>query len=296
MSDRDPLGGVGAVVVNHDAGDALLSCVASLRAAGIEEIVVVDNASEDGSLARLAERDRRALLVPTGANLGYGRGANRGAQRLSNEYLVVSNPDLVVDPDAVKILVDELESHPEAAVAAPRLLDASGVIYPSARAFPDALDAVGHAFVGLFRPDNPFSRRYRLEAADLDERREVDWVSGAFLVLRRVAFDSVDGFDEGYFMYVEDLDLCWRLHRAGWSVRYVPDAAVVHSQGLSAARHPGAMLIAHHRSAWRFARRRASGSERLVLPAIGAGLLLRLALALGRELAAKASRSRNLRE
>ena len=278
-----------AVVVNYDAGEALLGCVASLRQAAVEEIVVVDNASSDGSLERLAAADRQVVLVPAGANLGYGRAANLGAGRRSSEYVLVSNPDLVLGEDAVKILLAELDAHPDVAAVGPRILDSAGATYPSARAFPNLRDAIGHAFIGLFLPHNSFSRRYRLDAADPAERREVDWLSGAFLMVRRVAFESVGGFDEGYFMYVEDLDLCWRLHRAGWLVRYVPDAVVVHSQGLSAARHPAKMLIAHHRSTWRFATRRARGAERALLPIMGAGLMLRLVLALGRELARQRS-------
>jgi N-acetylglucosaminyl-diphospho-decaprenol L-rhamnosyltransferase len=100
-----------------------------------------------------------------------------------------------------------------------------------------------------------------------------------------VAYRSVGGFDEAYFMYVEDLDLCWRLSRAGWSVRIEPSAVVTHAQGLSAKRHPYKMLVAHHVSTWRFAVRSLSGTRRLLLPLIAAGLLLRLAVAVAREAA-----------
>jgi N-acetylglucosaminyl-diphospho-decaprenol L-rhamnosyltransferase len=276
-------GAVAAVVVNHDAGEALLGCVASLRAAGVEQIVVVDNASSDGSLEALAARDAAVTLLPTGANLGYGRAANRGVARCAAEFVLVCNPDLVVGPEAVKVLLAELDTHPEVAAVGPRILDAAGAVYPSARAFPSYRDAAGHALLGLFLPDNAFSRRYRLAAADPAEEREVDWVSGAFVMVRRVAFDSVGGFDEGYFMYVEDLDLCWRLAQAGWSVRYAPQASVVHLQGLSSARHPYKMLLAHHRSTWRFATHRAEGGEVALLPLVGAGLFARLVVSLARE-------------
>jgi N-acetylglucosaminyl-diphospho-decaprenol L-rhamnosyltransferase len=98
------------------------------------------------------------------------------------------------------------------------------------------------------------------------------------MLVRRIAFSSVGGFDEAYFMYVEDLDLCWRLRRAGWRVRYVPAGRVLHLQGVSTARHPYKMQLAHHRSTWRFARRSTSGSKRVVLPAVAAGLTVRLGL------------------
>jgi N-acetylglucosaminyl-diphospho-decaprenol L-rhamnosyltransferase len=96
---------------------------------------------------------------------------------------------------------------------------------------------------------------------------------------RRLAFDSVGGFDESYFMYVEDVDLCWRLGRAGWRTRFEPAAEVVHFQGVSTSRRPYRMLVAHHRSLWRFARRSSSGRDRALLPLVAAGLVARCALA-----------------
>ncbi|HVB06885.1 MAG TPA: glycosyltransferase family 2 protein [Acidimicrobiales bacterium] len=276
---------VAAVVVNRDGGDSLLGCVESLRAAGVEQVVVVDNASSDGSPARLVAADPAARLVPTGENLGYGRAANRGAARTEAPYLLVCNPDLVAHADAVKVLVAELEQRPEVAAVGPKILDVHGAVYPSARAIPSLVTGAGHALLAPFFPDNPWTRSYRLAEADPGSGREVDWVSGAFLLLRRVAFESVGGFDERYFMYVEDLDLCWRLGRAGWKVRYAPEAVIVHEQGQSAARHPLRMLAAHHRSTWRFECRHARGLERALLPVIGLALLARLGVTGVRELA-----------
>ncbi len=279
---------LGAVVVNYEAGAALIACVASLREGGLEDIVVADNASKDGSLVALAEADPRIGIVPLGTNLGYGRAANAGARRLSKPYLLICNPDLVFAPDAPTRLVSVLEAFPEAAVVGPRLVGLDGKHYPSARAFPSYGLAVAHGVASLIAPDNPFSRRYRREREAI-EAAEVDWVSGACLALRADAFFSVGGFDERYFMYVEDLDLCWRLRRAGWSVRYEPAAVVVHEQGRSAARHPYRMLVAHHRSTWRFARRRVQGPARAALPLIGLGIGLRLGACLAQELARRVS-------
>ncbi len=298
--DPGPAGGrVGAVVVNKDAGGALLGCVASLRLAGIDNVVVVDNDSSDGSLGALAAADRDVVLVPTGANLGYGRAINAGATRLSNEFLIVSNPDIVVREGAVARLVAVLDENEDLALVGPQLSYPDGGVYPSARAFPSMATAVAHAFLGLFWPGNAWSRRYRLEqvgapgGSGATASREVDWVSGAFFLARRAAFDSVGGFDEAYFMYVEDLDLCWRLRRAGWRVAFEPAAVVVHDQGLSAAAHPYRMLVAHHHSTWRFARRSTSGAGRLTLPVIALGIGARLVLALGREaVAARATPGR----
>ncbi|MDA8291992.1 MAG: glycosyltransferase family 2 protein [Actinomycetota bacterium] len=284
---------VAAVVVNHDAGDALLDCVASLRAAGVEQVVVVDNSSSDGSLERLAAADRAALVVPTGRNLGYGRAVNLGSRRVGCEYLLVCNPDVVVGETAVRSLVAAMDAAPGAGVAGPLLRNPDGSRYPSARAFPSLAVGAGHALLGKLAPDNRWSRAYRMadrfgqvgDGSPGDERVTVDWVSGACFLARRVAFDALGGFDERYFMYAEDLDLCWRLGRAGWDVCYVPGAEVLHLQGLTTAARPVRMAVAHHVSTWRFARVSARGPARAALPLTAAALVVRLGATLGAHLA-----------
>jgi len=269
---------VGAVVVNFNAGEALLGCVTSLRQGGISDIVVVDNGSTDGSIALLQAHDPPSHLLRSPRNGGYGAGANLGAAQLARELLFICNPDLVVEPDAILRLAETLDAHPLAAVAGPMLMEADGSVYPSGRTFPGLRDALGHGFVGLFWRGNPWTRRYRLLGDDQHRAREADWVSGAGFLVRRDAFQAVGGFDEAYFMYVEDVDLCWRLHRAGWAVRYEPAARVAHEQGRSTSRHPYRMLLAHHRSILRFASRSAEGRERLLLPLVALALGARLTL------------------
>jgi N-acetylglucosaminyl-diphospho-decaprenol L-rhamnosyltransferase len=285
-------GVVGAVVVNYNAGDLLTGCVASLRKAGVDQIVVVDNGSDDGSLVALASSDADADLIPTGHNLGYGAAANRGARRLDTEFVLICNSDLVVEEMCVERLVDAMVSCPEIGVVGPTIREPSGVRYPSARTIPTLKDAAGHAIFGLFAPNNPWSARYRGDAVDRSVPGDAAWLSGACLALRSVAFASVGGFDEGYFMYVEDLDLCWRIRRAGWRVRYEPSAEVIHVQGVSSRRRPYRMLVAHHRSTLRFAHRSAAGPTRALLP-LTAGLLgVRLVLAVAKQLVRPRSGSR----
>ena len=121
---------------------------------------------------------------------------------------------------------------PRLAACGPRLLNLDGSDYPSARTFPSVPIAIGHGLLGLWWPRNPFTVRYRQLDADPAAPRIVDWVSGAAVWLRRSALDEVGGWDERYFMYLEDTDLCWRLRRAGWEVAYEPSAVVVHAQGV----------------------------------------------------------------
>ena len=130
------------------------------------------------------------------------------------------------------------------------------------------------------KPDNPYTRRYRELDADPRQPRDVDWVSGAAIWLRRRALESVDGWDDGYFMYVEDVDLCWRLRGAGWRVGYEPAAEVVHVQGVSTAHHPYKMIAAHHRSLLRFAGKRWHGWRRVLLVPAAAYLGVRAGLAM----------------
>jgi N-acetylglucosaminyl-diphospho-decaprenol L-rhamnosyltransferase len=287
VSDAEPPGrgaalerlDVRAVVVNFNAGAHLVDCVASLRAAGVTDIVVVDNGSTDDSRHRLASTSPAGVdWVDAGGNLGYGRAANLGAGRSSADVLVC-NPDLVVASDAVRLLATRLHSDDALGIVGPRLRNTDGTIYPSARTFPDLVDAMGHGLLGLVAPHNPFTRRYRLLDWDHDDARRVDWVSGACLLVRRRAWDDVGGFDPSYFMYLEDVDLCWRVHRAGWDVLYEPAAEVTHTQGVSTRLHPYRMLAVHHWSMWRFAWQSTVGARRALLPVVALGLVGRLALA-----------------
>ena len=269
---------VGAVVVNYNAREHLLVCVGSLFSAGVSEVVVADNASGDGSEMALLEQYPAAKWVPTGGNLGYGSAADIGASLSGTPFLLVCNPDVIVYRDAVAKLSQLLEQRQDVAVVGPRIVDINGKLYPSARRFPDLLEALGHGIVGQVWPGNPFSRRYRMTDWDHAQRRDVDWVSGSCFLARRTAWDSVGGFDKSYFMYLEDVDLCWRLRQGGWAVAYEPEAQVVHVQGVSADRHPYRMLLAHHVSMWRFAHRTVPKQRRwalvFVLPGLGARLVV----------------------
>ncbi len=278
-----PADAVAAVVVSYNSRRHLEACLSSLAAEGLSRVVVVDNGSRDGS--REVAAAAGATWVESEGNVGYGRAANLGAAHPAASqarYLLICNPDLYVHQGAVAALVATLESDPSLGAAGPRILNPDGSLYPSARTFPDLIDAMGHGLLGLVAPRNRFTRRYRLLDWDHREAARVDWVSGACFLVRRKAWDSVGGFDPAYFMYMEDVDLCWRLGRAGWAVSYEPAAEVVHTQGVSADLHPYRMLAAHHRSMWLFARRNSTGARRLVLPLVAVGLVVRFVLAVAR--------------
>jgi N-acetylglucosaminyl-diphospho-decaprenol L-rhamnosyltransferase len=268
-----------AVIVNYNASGHLVECVRSLHADGVTDIVVADNASSDDVEAALATLHPRPAVVHTGANLGFGAGANRGVLATSTALVAIMNPDVVVEPGATKALIEEFERDASLAVLGPRVENRDGTLYPSARTFPGLVDAAGHALFSFVAPGNRFTRRYRMLDWDHAAARDVDWVSGTFLVMRRSVFDELGGFDEGYFMYVEDVDLCWRAGRHGGRVAYEPRARVVHAIGVSSEQAPYRMILAHHRSLWRFSRRTTVGGRRVLLPLVGLSLAGRVLLA-----------------
>jgi N-acetylglucosaminyl-diphospho-decaprenol L-rhamnosyltransferase len=269
-----------AAVVNYNAGEHLAACVTSLRAEGVHPIVVVDNGSTDDSLDRLSDGPD-ITVIRSPSNVGYGGGMNRAVAAMGDDDspVLVCNPDLVVRPGAIKVLVAALEADPKVGIVGPRLNNVDGSLYPSARAFPAMGDAIGHAFLGAVAPRNRFSQRYKLLDWDHATARPVDWVSGACCLVRRTAWDEVGGFDDSFFMYMEDVDLCWRVGRRGWQVLYEPAAEVMHVQGASTDQLAYRMIIAHHRSMLKFAARTSTGVSRVLLPITAAGIAVRAALA-----------------
>jgi len=256
-----------AVVVEYESGGLLAGCVRSILAddsAGPVEVVVVDNGASGAARAAVAGLPGVRVLAP-GQNLGYAGGANLGVAATDAPVVAVCNADLRVERGTAAAMLRRLDAESDLAAVGPVLRNPDGTQYPSARAIPSLRDAAGHALLGVVRPTNRFTRRYRQLDVDPASSRDVDWLSGAVMWLRRTALDSVGGWDEGYFMFLEDLDLCWRLQRLGWRVSYDPGGVVVHEQGVSRAHHPFRMIVRHHRSAYRFVEKRWRGAKRVML-------------------------------
>jgi N-acetylglucosaminyl-diphospho-decaprenol L-rhamnosyltransferase len=223
---------------------------------------VIDNSGDADEFAQLEAIPGIHTLLHNTANLGYGGGMNALARALPDGYdwIFVCNPDIRFQPGSIETLVAEAERHPDIALFGPRLLGDDGVVYPSARAFPSLRTGVGHALFAPTWPTNPWSiRYYRSRNLDLDTTTTVDWLSGACLLVRPEAFALVHGFDEGYFMYFEDVDLAWRLGKLGLGALYVPQSHVVHSGAHSTRRQATTMRKVHHRSAYRYLARKYTG-------------------------------------
>ena len=287
-----------AVVVNYEAGDALRDCIATIAgdtSAGVPEIVVVDNGSTDGSVDRLRADHPDVTVIETGENLGYAGAANRGIAATAAPIVAVCNPDLSIAEGTAAAMVQRLDDDRRLGAVGPAIFEPDGSHYPSASQVPALGDAVGHALLGALRPRNAFTRRYRELDRDPTVPRAVDWVSGAAIWLRRSALDEIGGWDDGYFMYVEDVDLCWRLQRAGWTIAYEPAVRVTHVQGLSTRRHPYRMIAAHHRSLLRFAAKRWRGPKRILLVPAAVFLAGRAVVLMGASRIARLGASRRSR-
>jgi len=263
---------VAAVVVSWNTAESLAVGLRSLLAEGLAPVIVVDNASADGS-AEVAERlGAPVRVLRTGANLGFGSAANRGLALVDTSLVLVANADVEVRPGSVARLVQRIRADERLGVVGPRLVDPDGATYPSARRFPGWIDGIAHALVARWWPTNPFTRRYH---ADGNPGAEVDWVSGACFLARTDALSAVGGFDEGYFLYFEDVDLCWRLRRAGWAVGYEREAVVVHGHARATSQRPLRSVVEHHRSLLRWLWRSSEGLGRAGVVAITPAVVLR---------------------
>jgi N-acetylglucosaminyl-diphospho-decaprenol L-rhamnosyltransferase len=269
------------ITVTYSPGPTLESFVDSLVPNGFPpaRVVVVDNGSTDGAPEAVAESRRSVTLVRSPGNVGYGRAVNLGAQQAGpdEQWLLVCNPDTLATPDTLARLLEAARRAPRAGALGPRVLDPDGSVYPSARALPSIRTGIGHALLSGAWPSNPWTRRYQQRDVSASETAaEVGWLSGAFLLLRREAFEEIGGFDDDFFMYFEDVDLGRRLAEAGWSNLFVPDAVVTHVGGESTARAADAMVTAHHRSAHLYIAKTHPGAVwRPVVWALGVGLRLR---------------------
>jgi N-acetylglucosaminyl-diphospho-decaprenol L-rhamnosyltransferase len=270
------------VVVNHNAGPYLVRCMESVHGATGDvrtEVVVVDNASTDGSVERADSGQAAVRLVRNPENRGFAAAANQGIAVTSAPYLLLLNPDAQIVGGTLAALVKVARERPGAGAVGALVRNPDGSIQPSARRVPRMGEALGHAFVGPIAPNNRWTRSYTMADWDRASEREVEWVSGSAMLLRREALDDVGPFDEGYFMYVEDVDLCTRLRGAGWQVLFSPELEVVHQIGVSTRGQHGRMALEHSRSIYRyFSKFRAAGPRVLLKPPVRMALWLRALL------------------
>ncbi|MFL6195566.1 MAG: glycosyltransferase family 2 protein [Thermoanaerobaculia bacterium] len=279
-------------VVSHGTRDLLRGCLASLRPESPAVLVVADNGSRDGSADMVRAEFPEALLLADDGNPGFGAAANRALAAAGGApFVLLLNADTRVRRGALRALAGYLASHPRAAVAAPRLVNPDGSLQASCFPFLGTLQ--------LMLEKTPLARalarvpalrdRWLLSHSGHDRARVVPWALGAALAIRREAFDQAGGFDPSFFMYSEEIDLCWRLKRAGWEVHFTPDATVEHVGGASTSQRRPEMAVHRVASSKLFYRRhysrpRAWVLERMIGAAMGVRTVRdRVRLALARE-------------
>ncbi len=252
---------IAVAVVNWNTRDLLRTCLRSVVAEAPAELVVADNGSTDGSVEMVRREFPAAVLVVNPENPGYGAGANRAVGRCTTGYVLLLNSDTTLAPGALGALRDYLDRHERAAIVGPRLVHPDGTPQESCFRFPRAVRPLTRAKAG---------------SLPHDRAGPVPWVLGAALGLRRTAFEAVGGFDETYHMYFEEVDLAYRLRKAGWETHFTPEARVVHVGGASTRQRRTEMLLRTRLSSLEFYRRHHQGVPR------AAGLAAEYTLTLGR--------------
>jgi N-acetylglucosaminyl-diphospho-decaprenol L-rhamnosyltransferase len=259
------------IIVSWNVRELLRACLASIvpwRDKLALEVIVVDGGSADGSPAMVAQEFDWVRLIARPDNVGFPRGNNIGLARAGGRYLLLLNPDTELVGDALAMMVMSLESQPDVGVLGPRLLNPDGSLQPSKRRFPTLLTGLIEST--WLQPLAPAGLMGHYYAEDLPDDRtvDVDWVTGACLMVRREAAAAVGGLDEGYFMYSEELDWCRRIKDAGWRVVYLPAAQVMHHVGKSSEQALTERHINFQRAKLRYFRKFHGRAAALVLRAV----------------------------
>ncbi|HEV3483138.1 MAG TPA: glycosyltransferase family 2 protein [Candidatus Acidoferrales bacterium] len=238
------------VIVTWNAKEYVTECLQSIRenCSVPAEIIVVDNASHDGTPGWVSERFPECHLVETGTNLGFARGNNVGITLATGEYLFLVNSDVKILPRCVENLIELMEANPDVALAGPQMLGPDGSIGRSTMRFPTLWSSLCRALAldSVF----PRSRSFAgLLMGDFDHRRsrDIEVLNGWFWVVRRQALGQVGALDEQFFMYGEDMDWCYRFHKAGWRNTFCAESAAVHYGGASSALSPARFYVEQQR-------------------------------------------------
>ena len=219
-------------IINYNTSDLLRECLHSVLVQDPDEIVLVDNASADCSVEMIKVEFPAIPLIALQKNIGFGAACNRGIEACQSEQILLLNADTRMKPGSLQALREYLEDHPQAAILGPRILNPDGTLQTSCFHFPTPL----HIFLyvsGLYEwiPRLPILKQRTLQKITNESAQPVPWVLGAALAFRRETFEEVGGFDENFFMYFEEVDLCYRVFSQGRQIHFVPEAEVVHVGG-----------------------------------------------------------------
>jgi len=241
-SEREPMNDISVAVISYNTRALLRQCVASVFADGGGDVVVADNGSTDGTVDMLRQEFGQVRVFVDRSNPGYGAASNAAIERCRSEYVLLLNSDTVVYPGALLALRAYLDAHPRVAIVGPRLCNPDGSLQRSLHQFPTPLiTLLDYSWVGPLLGRVPGLRKLYVASDPHDRARPVPWVTGAALAIRKSAFQSVGGFDASFFMYYEEVDLSYRLHKAGWETHFTPAAEVMHVGGASTSQQRAPM-------------------------------------------------------
>jgi N-acetylglucosaminyl-diphospho-decaprenol L-rhamnosyltransferase len=250
---------IDVVVVSYNSRGELRRCVEPLSGLPDVDVVVVDNASTDGSLEAVA--DLPVATIPLDRNGGFSQGCNAGWRSASSPYVLFLNPDARLDAESLRLLREVLETQPAVGAVAPRILHADGTLEYSQRRFPRLRSTYARAlFLHRLFPAASWTDELIRDPEAYAVTGAPDWVSGACVLVRRSVLEQLDGFDEGFFMYCEDIDVCRRLRSAGHELVYEPRAVVSHEGGASAPRASLLPVLAASRIRYAAKHRSAAGA------------------------------------
>jgi len=220
------------------------------------EVIVLDNNSEDGSPDMVEREFPWVRLMRMSANLGFTKGQNEMLRNRRGRHALLLNSDTIVYEGALGKLMTHLEAHPEIGILGPKLENPDGSLQFSCRRFPNPVAAMfRNTPLGRLFPNNRYTREYLMQDFDHSETREVDWLSGAAMLVRDELMEKIGYLDEQFFMYDEDVDLCFRTWKAGYKVVYMPNAIIMHRVGRSTDKAPNRMIGRFHRSTFQFYRK-----------------------------------------
>lgn len=246
-------------ICSWNTASDLRACLESLQSVRTEapfEVIVVDNASTDGSPDMVDREFPWVRLLRQSRNLGFSAGHNLAMRHRLGKHVFLLNSDTTVHPGAIRTLLNQVALRADAGILGPKILNPDGTLQLSCRRFPSLIAPLfRNTILGRLFPRNRYVREYLMQDYDHSSPQEVDWLSGAALLATEPFIERVGGLDESYFMYCEEMDWCWRAHAAGFSVWYIPQATVTHAIGRSTDQMVNRMIWQHRTSMLLFFRK-----------------------------------------
>lgn len=272
------------IIVNYNTKELTLDCISSVFQSETDykyEIILIDNASEDGTVHAVRQQFPEVIIIENDQNVGFSKANNQGIKRSAGRYVLLLNSDTVVEKETLQIMVQYMDDHPDVGTSGCKLVLPDGTLDDACkRGFPTPLASFYYAFGFSKRhPNNPKYNQYKLTHLDPDQVHEVDCLVGAFMIVRRDVIEQIGGLDEEFFMYGEDIDWCYRIKQAGWKIVYYPKTTVIHYKGASSRRKPFKIVYEFHRAMILFYRKHLAEKYNLFVNGlVYAGIIMKFLL------------------